>query len=142
MCVWGGWVADPETHQYCSNDVYSEALRHTHISRASESSFLLLIFELFISFYQMQSYSTSHPIIFNMKSSALGPSLSLVGLIVHGHLGPKPSGSRLISIELHINIVHKKYITLDSAIRQYTQREREWPANVRCLKGKTNWKTK
>ena len=52
----------------------------------------------------MQSYSTSHHY---MKLSATGTSLSLVGLTVHGCLGPKPSGSRLIRIELHINIVHK-----------------------------------
>jgi hypothetical protein len=62
----------------------------------------------FFSFssYQLQSYSTSHQY---MNLSATGTNLRLVGLTVHGCLGPKPSGSMHIRIELLINIVHKHH---------------------------------
>ena len=55
----------------------------------------------------MQSYSTSHPIIFNIEVNVTGTSLKLEGLTVHGCPRPRPSGSRHIRVQLHINIVHK-----------------------------------
>ena len=81
----------------------------------------------------MQSYSTSHPIIFNMKLSATGTSLRLEGLTVHGRvLGPShqdPGISGLsYTLTLSTNITH------DITLRQYSKRERGWPANVHCLK--------
>ena len=106
--------------QYCCKPSASDAAVATDSSRhyngpVSEpgdcldvQAVTLCFFFNFFSFssYQLQSYSTSHQY---MNLSATGTNLRLVGLTVHGCLGPKPSGSMHIRIELLINIVHKHH---------------------------------
>ena len=68
---------------------------------------VFFFFNFFLFPFIKCSHTVHHIQSFLTEVSVTGTSLKLEGLTVHGCPRPRPSGSRHIRVQLHINIVHK-----------------------------------